>query len=372
MRPGMPLLLQLLRGETLAVAPSAADWRETLQLAALESVLPFCAAAIRRQPLALPEAVSAELAAVDREGAIAAFWWTSELAGILSAFSAKAIPVILLKGPLLAERIYGGIHLRTSRDLDLLVRPRDLKRAGAVLAELGFNAAFRPDDYHESWRRGTTLVELHHNVENPLAFRFDMEGIWRRAAEVDFRGQRVRQLSPEDELLFLCLHGVRHRFERLSHVLDVALAFDRLAPQLQAGAFRARSSAPLRPLLLVGHAMAKKLRPCLSGLPVAASAAETAHLEAAAAARWQALLQAPSAPLDWRAQHRFYLDLESTRRGRLLRAARHLAILSTRLIQADFDFAARYHASRPALVWMMRQLRLLARLSTPPKPTSGS
>jgi hypothetical protein len=367
----MPLLLQLLRGETLAVAPSLDEWRQTLQLAEQESVLPSAAAAICRSSVPLPEHVSTRLDAIKRDTAIGTFWWTSELSGLLAAFHQNGIPVILLKGPLLAQRIYGDINLRTSRDLDLLLRANDLRAGGALLADLGFGCVSRPDDYHESWRRGSTLVELHHNVENPLAYRVPMHGLWKRAAEIDFCGHRVVQLSPQDELLFLCLHGVRHRFERLSHVFDLALAFEHLAPQIAPNAFRSDLSAELRPLMMLGHLRAKKLRPHVSDLPIEASRAEAVHLAAVAARRWQALQQAPAAPLDWRAQHQFYLELESTLRGRLLRSVKHAVILATRLIQADFDFAARYRITQPALVWMIRQMRLIGKGATPVRQHPG-
>ena len=174
MKPGMELLLALLRGEPIATQPSPEAWQLALDLAEHEGVLPSCVAAIRRAGAPLPEPVSVSLAAIDRELAISSFWWTSELSGILSAFHQGSSPLILLKGPLLAKRLYGDVHLRTSRDLDLLVRASDLRAARALLTKLGFMADLRPDDYHQSWRRGTTLLELHHNVENPLAYRLDM------------------------------------------------------------------------------------------------------------------------------------------------------------------------------------------------------
>ena len=35
------------------------------------------------------------------------------------------------------------------------------------------------------------------------------------------------QLSDEDELLFLAMHGVRHGFDKLTYILDVALACEK-------------------------------------------------------------------------------------------------------------------------------------------------
>jgi hypothetical protein len=371
MKPGMKLLLQILRGETLTAPPSVPEWLEALELADQECVLPFCVAQIRSLSMAIPDEISTRLAVIERESAISTFWWTSELSGILSALNDESVPVIPLKGPLLAQRLYGDIHLRTSRDIDLLVRASDLKAAGASLTGLGFTAAFRPDDYHESWRRGTTLVELHHNVENPLAFRMDIDAIWRRAAEVDFHGLRILQLAPQDELLFLCLHGVRHCFERLSHVLDLTLAFEQLAPHVPPAALSSDLSSTLRPLVVLGHAMTRKLRPQLPALPFDIPLTELTHQDTVATKRWKALEQETRTPLDWQAQHRFYLELESTQQGRLLRSARHLLILSTRLIQADFDFAARYHVALPWLVWIIRQLRLIRRAASPARRHAG-
>jgi hypothetical protein len=237
-----------------------------------------------------------------------------------------------------------------------------LKGAENILAKLGFASSLRPDDYHGSWRRGTTLVELHHNVENPLAFRFHLDDVWKRARPIAFGGQPVYQLAAADELCFLALHGVRHRFERLSHVLDLALAFETLLPQVPPDWFSANQSRDLRSLLLLGHAMAKYMRFNLPALPIPVANEHRRHLESIAAARWNALLQAPAPFLDWSAQHRFYLEIEPTAVARLHRSIRHSLILSTRLIQADFDFAARFRIRQPLFVWMLRPLRLLTKI----------
>ena len=46
--------------------------------------------------------------------------------------------MISLKGPSLAERLYGNAALRTRYDLDFLVREPDLGRAEQILQEMGF------------------------------------------------------------------------------------------------------------------------------------------------------------------------------------------------------------------------------------------
>ena len=357
----MGLLLRILLDEELDVSPTVAEWQETLALAEEENVLPFSVRAIRRASPALPETITALLDQIDRAHALSLFWWRSELSGILAAFGRIRIPVILVKGPLLAQRLCGDPGLRTLRDLDLLVRRADWRVATDLLRELGFNAVSRPDEYQQGFRRGSTLVELHHNLENPLSYRVDLQGLWSRAKEVRFGAECVYQFSAPDELLLLCLHGARHRYERLSHVLDVALGFEHLAPQVKAEETFAGFAGCLRPLLLLGYAVAKRLRPNLTLSLVSPSPSEFAHMEGLASKRWEALQQELSVPLDWQAQHRFYLELEVTSAARFWRSSRHLVILSTRLIQSDFDFAGRFHITKTPLVWMARQVRLAGR-----------
>jgi hypothetical protein len=67
----------------------------------------------------------------------------------------------------------------------------------------------------------------------------------------------------------------------------------------------------------------------------------------------------PAETLDWAAQHRFYLQLETPGRGRILRRWRHSMILLTRLIEADFVFASRFNLTRNWQVRLLRPIRLL-------------
>ena len=39
---------------------------------------------------------------------------------------------------------------------------------------------------------------------------------------IQVAGQSVRTLSPEDLLIYLCVHGTKHRWERLTWIADVA------------------------------------------------------------------------------------------------------------------------------------------------------
>ncbi|MGA2049286.1 MAG: nucleotidyltransferase family protein [Terracidiphilus sp.] len=359
----MDCVLGVLRGEPVRPDVTSWEWQHAFQVAVEEKVLPYFAAKLRQSGAALPEPIMDYLMQAEQETARNSFWWVSELKGILQGFATEAIPVIPLKGPMLAERIYGSTNLRVSVDLDLLVRSADIESSCTLLVKLGFTEYARPSDYHFSWSRGTTLVELHFDVENPLTFNFDTAAAWSRAKQRDFLGQPVWQFAPSDELLFVCLHGVRHRFEFLSNVLDLVLAFRCLTPEIDSKVYEIGTAAKLRPLIVLSRAMAMRLDPrCTFGPDISVPVKTAAHMERVANKLWADMLKGPSTVSNWRIQHRFYLEIETSIGGRLQRSATDIWILATRLTQLDFDFAASYGIHRTVLVWMLRQLRLLAQL----------
>lgn len=360
LRPGMQTLLDLMRGELNGRTVTAEEWMTVLDLATDESVLPWTVACLRAQTDGVVPEVDARLRVIEREAQISAFVWNETLRSTLAEFHRRGIPVISLKGPWFAQRLYGDAALRLYVDLDLLVKGTDFARSEELLSGLGFSTAERRDDYARTWSRGRILLELHDDVENPLAFDFGIEGAWDRSQVAEFDGVPARLLAPADELRFLCLHGARHRFERLSHVLDLVLAFQKLDGH-QSGAKPERGRESER-MLALGCMMAVRLDPQLAELEARYTAVpDRASLENSAEHLWQERMREPAPELDWHTKHRFLLSIERPGWDRLRTRARHLRILSTRLITDDFAFAERLHLYRTWQVWMLRPVRLLLR-----------
>ncbi len=295
---------------------------------------------------------------------LTAFVWTETLKNMLADFHRAGLPAIALKGPCLAERIYGDASLRTCYDLDLLVRESDVERAEQLLTELGFSANARADDYHRPWSRSAFNLELHHNVENPHAFDFDIDAAWARASVSEFHGAPVWLFAPADELLYLCLHAVRHRFERLCLILDLDLAFRRLP--LMPGNVAKWGRSVFDNIFALGWMMAAHLDPDIRApQAMRVPAADRSRLERLAERLWQELMAAPPKTLDWAAQHRFYLEVESPGWDRLQRRWRHQRILLTRLMHDDFVFAERFNLHRTWQVRLLRPIRLLIKTLRP-------
>ncbi len=362
MRPGMQSLLHLLRGNA-ADAVGLPQWQLVLALAEEQRVLPFLAGKLLQHPDLLPPEIKTLLMEASRETAHYAFLQSSELKHLLRAFAAAKIPVLSLKGPSLAQRLYGAASLRISSDLDLLVHKTDFATSARLLQALDFLPDAMPDDYHQKWSCGTTIVELHFDVENPLAIDFDLESAWRNAQLQHFAGQPAWRFAPSDELFYLCLHAVRHRFDRLSLILDISLALGHCGPESTRNpSRRKRAVDDSAQLLTLGRAMSLKLFPEASPQQVLPRTPAVERRTCRLAARfWSDLLTQPPAPQDWASMHRFYLELEVNPLRKLRRRVLHLRILLTRLIDDDFRFAARFGLHRTWQVRLLRPLRLVLR-----------
>ena len=160
---------------------------------------------------------------------------TSDLIGVLRVFQAERIPVVSVKGPILADGLCDEFAWRDSCDLDLLVRHSDITRAKEALMAVGYRLGSQLPSGEETapfhWRSQLVLlrdrfgpaIDLHWQLLPswfPCARYF--HSVWERVQIAAFHGQEVLVLSVEDQLFFLCAHAARHSWETLRLVVDIA------------------------------------------------------------------------------------------------------------------------------------------------------
>lgn len=255
------LLLTALRAHTDRAAAQAVsrypetEWSVVVRHAEWHDVMPLLAHRLAQSAAVLPADVAGRLRQAYLVSAARALRISRQLSDVLRALRGADTPVIPLKGAALAEPVYGNIALRPMRDLDLLVEPSRLEDVERVLLSLGYGPADRPPVAEERarWhhltpfrRDGALNIEVHWTLEVPSSpFPIEPASLWRRAVPVTIAGEPTLGLSPEDQLLHLCLHaGYHHRFRvRLRHLADVstlletqghALAWTDLAAQARA------------------------------------------------------------------------------------------------------------------------------------------
>jgi hypothetical protein len=147
---------------------------------------------------------------------------------LVELFASKNIPVLCLKGPLLARRHYHPPFLRKpSLDLDLAVMEPDLPRACEALESIGYTRATSIGD---AVREGHHL-ELNHPSRPHLELHFRLthrtlgmrvDELFGRAVTINFpSGREAKILGAADQLLHLMLHLAQSRFGTLFHLYEI-------------------------------------------------------------------------------------------------------------------------------------------------------
>jgi hypothetical protein len=117
----------------------------------------------------------------------------------------------------LIARFYRDPGLRPMVDVDVLVRPTDVERAGALAGDLGWQSRY---PVTRAFRRVKHAAPFHHPIAGvacDIHWRvFEeatveaLDDAFRAAAEpVAFQDTRFRVLSPTDQLLHVCGHAGR-------------------------------------------------------------------------------------------------------------------------------------------------------------------
>jgi hypothetical protein len=213
------LLITCLRGLPYLV-PHDIDWKALQDLAEGNRVL----ACVHHSLIEMSTDVPSFFTAAVQERRMAAESLGAHLKDLLHSLDKCGIDALPLKGPAMTKALYGDVALRPSDDLDLLVRREDFPRAEALLMEHGFVPLRPSGGYDRVFLRDGLVVELHFGLAPSWYFPLDVEKIWRRARAAEFLGARAYAMSKEDLVLYLCCHGLKHRFGQIIWILDLAQA----------------------------------------------------------------------------------------------------------------------------------------------------
>lgn len=168
----------------------------------------------------------------------------SELVRLMRRFEAAGIPAVPFKGPVLAAYAYRDVTARVFTDLDVFVPRTSMVAASRVILSEGYVSAYEGGDAaiehavgsdgevayrqasHYAFYRpdGLSRIDLQWRMaERYFAFALDRKNDWQsRLSELSIGGCRIRTFSPTDTLLVLCVHGSKHRWEKLKWLCDIA------------------------------------------------------------------------------------------------------------------------------------------------------
>jgi hypothetical protein len=148
-----------------------------------------------------------------------------------AAFLAQGIPSIVLKGPAIANWLYGGADIRGYGDSDLLIPRRDWDKAAQILTALGFEndlsimAHPRMESFaSDPWLRGNDNLDLHSTIYGVDAdFETVWDVLWASTERMEIGGASLPVLAPPARLMHIALHAAQHTDGKAVYDLDRAM-----------------------------------------------------------------------------------------------------------------------------------------------------
>ncbi|PTB83696.1 hypothetical protein C9926_01575 [Sulfurovum lithotrophicum] len=159
---------------------------------------------------------------------------SSDLIKITELLNSQYIHTLCFKGPGLATQAYGDITLRQYGDLDILIRKQDKDKALTLL----FQKKYIPEITLHPYSKKTffskvnvlgfqspqkhVFVEIHWELlSKNYAIQWDESNLWEETQNIYINEKQLKTLSHTNHFLYLCAHGSKHLYERLSWVSDI-------------------------------------------------------------------------------------------------------------------------------------------------------
>jgi hypothetical protein len=229
--------------EIHSAAAAVSDWNALVATTIRHGVAALVRQAANRDGLTLPATIEIVLRDASFGAMTQVMALDAELRRIVEGLRAAAVPVIVLKGPVLGRTIYETLALRPFGDLDLTVQREHEAAAAETLVGLGFREmSFSAEaerqahqahaghvhgegTYHRWFVAGDQnqiLIELHTDSLQLGIEPACEDARWRRALPVpNLPGALM--LCPEDQLVQLSVHAHKHGFDRLIWLKDLDL-----------------------------------------------------------------------------------------------------------------------------------------------------
>lgn len=225
--------------------------------------------ALQQLELPIPDGLAEDCSAIAQTNMML----TGMMTHLVRRFREEAIPLVVLKGPILAMQLYGDLGMRRSRDIDLLILPEDLRRVRDLLIKEGFTPETHEEghiydlllatDKEIKLHKAGIMVELHWRA-TPIKDMFPMDPQWIKAPHfVTLAGEQVPVLPPDVDLVYLANHAARHIWFRLFWLVDICFWATRPEVDWPAAVARAKDMGQTRPFGLTIY-----LAHLLGGCPI--------------------------------------------------------------------------------------------------------
>ena len=203
------------------------NWQKLIYLASFHRVVVLLYQSLKNVcPDSVPPETFNQLKKIYTDNAVKNLSLSIKLLNIINLFKQNNIQVIPFKGPVIAEKAYGDLNLRSFTDLDILIKRKDIAPAKKLLIENGFKAEITLSTVHEQkylkhensfsfYDKNNLSIDLHWEITgryllNPIYF----ETFEKRLETASLLGKKIVSIPDDVMLVYLCIHGTSHCWDR--------------------------------------------------------------------------------------------------------------------------------------------------------------
>lgn len=209
------------------------NWNDFISLAYSHGVFPLVYQTLKSYNNHISALVLTNMKKVNMDIVKLNMMMTSELIKVIRCLKINNISVICFKGPTLSKMLYGNITLRQYCDLDILIYKNDFDTAAGLLREFDYKSKLDysiskekikellPDHMFINNKNGV-IIELHNKLfSSSFPIKIDNDIFFQNKTSIQLENEKVNIFLNEYLFIYLCLHGAKHLFSRISWVVDI-------------------------------------------------------------------------------------------------------------------------------------------------------
>ena len=208
------------------------NWKEFINLAFSHGVFPLVYHTLKTHDNRIPNNILKSMKTYNRSIAQQNMLMSAELIKVMKLLKENNIEAIAFKGPTLAQMAYGDIALRQYADLDILIQKDDVYKVYELFKNNYTRSLQRSENQEDIWFKyahdlGLTgangiHIEFHWRMldsDHPINLN-DID-FYSSIQTTTFKQNSMKIISNEEFLIYLCVHGSKHMFERIEWVADI-------------------------------------------------------------------------------------------------------------------------------------------------------
>jgi hypothetical protein len=186
--------------------------------------------AVNEQNIDLPTELKENIEVINKRNKMRMMKLTSELIRIHKLFTENNIDYISLKGPALSQQIYGDYTIRSSRDLDILVRVEDLDKVNLLLNSIEYFNNVKSFEKHQKAHHDIEFINKNKKIKLEIhtrlfsikeMFKDDNNALFNKFETILVNNTEVKILNNKTNNDYLYTHAKNHSWELLYWIIDL-------------------------------------------------------------------------------------------------------------------------------------------------------